>query len=211
MKFVSGIGTEGGPELTQEQDAYGTRSIDQRGYVRDMVARVGSVEPERSVSPHDLNQPVRPAEEITSSAAAVARAALAADTAVLHVADVAEIAACCPCPCCCPSVVEEGAEGAGAARCARPVNQGKRRRRDNDAGRLGREESRGDRSPVAGADLRASLVVGCLRGAFPPVDLRAVCFVHAIGDGGDGIVGWCNNSEFVIHSLLNKVPNFGLR
>jgi hypothetical protein len=163
MKFVSGIGTEGGPELTQEQDAYGTRSIDQRGYVRDMVARVGSVEPERSVSPHDLNQPVRPAEEITSSAAAMARAALAADTAVLHVAGVAEIAACCPCPCCCPSVVEEGAEE--AARCARPVTQGKRRRRDNSVGRLGREESYGDRSPVAGADLRASfLAAGGLAG-----------------------------------------------
>ncbi len=28
--------------------------------------------------------------------------------------------------------------------------------------------------PVAGADLRAALVASCLRGAFPPVDLRAV-------------------------------------
>merc|ERR1719383_1637205 len=34
--------------------------------------------------------------------------------------------------------------------------------------------------PVLGADLRAALVASCLRGAFPPVDLRAVCFVRAI-------------------------------
>ncbi|XP_030301208.1 uncharacterized protein LOC103531178 [Calypte anna] len=34
--------------------------------------------------------------------------------------------------------------------------------------------------PVAGALLRAALVANCLRGAFPPVDLRAVCFVRAI-------------------------------
>merc|ERR1712098_72514 len=34
--------------------------------------------------------------------------------------------------------------------------------------------------PVAGAVLRATLVVSCLRGAFPPVDLRAVCLVLAI-------------------------------
>ncbi|KAL5660687.1 hypothetical protein ACJX0J_027812, partial [Zea mays] len=35
--------------------------------------------------------------------------------------------------------------------------------------------------PVAGADLRAALVASCFRGALPPVDLRAVCFVRAIG------------------------------
>ena len=34
--------------------------------------------------------------------------------------------------------------------------------------------------PVAGADLRAALVANCLRGALPPVDLRAVCLVRAI-------------------------------
>ena len=33
---------------------------------------------------------------------------------------------------------------------------------------------------LAGADLRAALVESCLRGAFPPVDLRAVCLVRAI-------------------------------
>jgi histone H3 len=34
---------------------------------------------------------------------------------------------------------------------------------------------------VAGAVLRAArFVANCLRGAFPPVDLRAVCFVRAI-------------------------------
>lgn len=31
-----------------------------------------------------------------------------------------------------------------------------------------------------GADLRAALVANCLRGALPPVDLRAVCLVLAI-------------------------------
>jgi hypothetical protein len=34
--------------------------------------------------------------------------------------------------------------------------------------------------PVAGADFRAAFVARCLRGAFPPVDLRAVCLVLAI-------------------------------
>ncbi|KAG0494822.1 hypothetical protein HPP92_005816 [Vanilla planifolia] len=34
--------------------------------------------------------------------------------------------------------------------------------------------------PVAGADFRAAFVASCFRGAFPPVDLRAVCFVLAI-------------------------------
>ena len=34
--------------------------------------------------------------------------------------------------------------------------------------------------PVAGALLRAALVASCLRGALPPVDLRAVCLVRAI-------------------------------
>ena len=33
---------------------------------------------------------------------------------------------------------------------------------------------------MAGADLRAPLVASCLRGALPPVDLRAVCFVRAM-------------------------------
>lgn len=33
---------------------------------------------------------------------------------------------------------------------------------------------------MVGADFRAALVASCLRGAFPPVDLRAVCLVLAI-------------------------------
>ena len=37
--------------------------------------------------------------------------------------------------------------------------------------------------PAAGADLRAALVASCFLGALPPVDLRAVCFVRAIGAG----------------------------
>ena len=34
--------------------------------------------------------------------------------------------------------------------------------------------------PEAGADLRAALVARALRGALPPVDLRAVCLVRAM-------------------------------
>ena len=34
--------------------------------------------------------------------------------------------------------------------------------------------------PVAGALFLAALVANCFRGALPPVDLRAVCFVLAI-------------------------------
>jgi hypothetical protein len=35
---------------------------------------------------------------------------------------------------------------------------------------------------VAGADLQAALVASCLRGALPPVDLRAACLVWAMVD-----------------------------
>lgn len=34
--------------------------------------------------------------------------------------------------------------------------------------------------PVDGALLRAAFVASCLRGALPPVDLRAVCLVRAM-------------------------------
>merc|ERR1712091_409286 len=34
--------------------------------------------------------------------------------------------------------------------------------------------------PVEGADFLAALVASCFLGAFPPVDLRAVCLVRAI-------------------------------
>lgn len=34
--------------------------------------------------------------------------------------------------------------------------------------------------PVDGADLRAALLANCLRGAFPPVDLRAVYKQNAL-------------------------------
>ena len=40
--------------------------------------------------------------------------------------------------------------------------------------------------PAVGADLRAALVASCLRGALPPVLLRAVCLVRAIVFGGVG-------------------------
>jgi hypothetical protein len=42
---------------------------------------------------------------------------------------------------------------------------------------------------VEGADLRAALVASCLRGALPPVDLRAVCLVRAIVNVWCGVVG----------------------
>ena len=45
-------------------------------------------------------------------------------------------------------------------------------------------------APVAGADLRAALVASCLRGALPPVDLRAVCLVRAIVSLVGGVLGW---------------------
>ena len=38
-------------------------------------------------------------------------------------------------------------------------------------------------------DLRAALVASCLRGALPPVDLRAVCFVRAIAECVEWLVG----------------------
>jgi hypothetical protein len=41
--------------------------------------------------------------------------------------------------------------------------------------------------PAAGADLRAALVASCLRGALPPVDLRAVC-------GAARRSAWCGGS-----------------
>ena len=46
--------------------------------------------------------------------------------------------------------------------------------------------------PVFGADLRAAMAASVLRGAWPPVLLRAVCLVLAIGclgwvDGGWGL------------------------
>ncbi|OQU86287.1 hypothetical protein SORBI_3003G065001 [Sorghum bicolor] len=43
--------------------------------------------------------------------------------------------------------------------------------------------------PVAGADFRAAFVASCFRGALPPVDLRAVCFVRAIVAGRGEIGG----------------------
>ena len=42
--------------------------------------------------------------------------------------------------------------------------------------------------PVAGALFLAALVANCLRGALPPVDLRAVCLVRAmLLDGRQGV------------------------
>lgn len=41
-----------------------------------------------------------------------------------------------------------------------------------------------------GALLRAALEASCLRGALPPVDLRAVCLVRAIVDDELKMTGW---------------------
>ena len=48
---------------------------------------------------------------------------------------------------------------------------------------------------LAGALLRAALVASCLRGAFPPVDLRAVCLVRAM------VSVLCEVREFLLRSL----------
>ena len=45
---------------------------------------------------------------------------------------------------------------------------------------------------MAGADLRAALLANCLRGALPPVDLRAVCLVRA-----------CNIKTYIKQLLLS--------
>ena len=37
---------------------------------------------------------------------------------------------------------------------------------------------------IAGADFLAALLASCFRGTFPPVDMRAVCFVRAMGQCG---------------------------
>ena len=62
---------------------------------------------------------------------------------------------------------------------------------EEEVGNRGKKskEAKQENAPVAGADLRAALVASCLRGALPPVDLRAVCFVRAIVKfGGFGVV-----------------------
>jgi hypothetical protein len=45
--------------------------------------------------------------------------------------------------------------------------------------------------------LRAALVASCLRGAFPPVDLRAVCLVRAIVDVVDLQMQICEQTKGV--------------
>ena len=47
---------------------------------------------------------------------------------------------------------------------------------------------------LAGADLRAALVASCLRGALPPVDLRAVCLVWAMVDDAVNDERWCDGA-----------------
>ncbi|GBP90029.1 hypothetical protein EVAR_38935_1 [Eumeta japonica] len=50
--------------------------------------------------------------------------------------------------------------------------------------------------PVAGALLRAAFVASCLRGALPPVDLRAVCFVRATTD-------YLHNTLYAAHTQIS--------
>ena len=49
---------------------------------------------------------------------------------------------------------------------------------------------------ATGADLRAALVASCFRGALPPVETRAVCFVRAI-------VGLCLRFDLVLMKQQN--------
>ena len=51
---------------------------------------------------------------------------------------------------------------------------------------------------MVGADLRAALVASCLRGALPPVDLRAVCLVRAILRGARGVVTGVGGNGFEV-------------
>ena len=50
---------------------------------------------------------------------------------------------------------------------------------------------------MAGADFLAAFVASCLRGALPPVDLRAVCFVRAI-------VTFLGNSQKIIVNVVDE-------
>jgi hypothetical protein len=52
-----------------------------------------------------------------------------------------------------------------------------------------RVKSRVERLPVEGAVFLAALEASCFRGAFPPVDFRAVCLVRAIVRGSRGWLG----------------------
>ena len=45
--------------------------------------------------------------------------------------------------------------------------------------------------PTASELLRAALVASCFRGAFPPVDLRAVCLVRAMSVSCAHSTHWC--------------------
>merc|ERR1719174_2014563 len=49
--------------------------------------------------------------------------------------------------------------------------------------------------PAVGALLRAALVANCLRGALPPVDLRAVCLVRAM-------IHQFSNADFLLKIIL---------
>ena len=59
----------------------------------------------------------------------------------------------------------------------------------------------------AGADLRAALVASCLRGALPPVDLRAVCLVRAmVVDRVDGEAFGRQGGPGVRQKVSNQRP-----
>ena len=61
--------------------------------------------------------------------------------------------------------------------------------------------------PVAGADFLAAFVASCLRGALPPVDLRAVCLVRAIFFS---ILG-TGTLNYNFDSLYIKIMPFGYK
>jgi hypothetical protein len=71
--------------------------------------------------------------------------------------------------------------------------------------------------PVAGAVFLAALVASCLRGALPPVDLRAVCFVQAMVMEGMLVYGMKGSSRKVLNGhqrwfmVLSSVSDWPMR
>jgi len=64
--------------------------------------------------------------------------------------------------------------------------------------------------PVEGALFRAALVASCLRGALPPVDLRAVCLVRAISYyNRDQVVYNCNHRVWGVGPQVTDFSRVG--
>merc|ERR1712121_316633 len=59
--------------------------------------------------------------------------------------------------------------------------------------------------PVAGALFRAALVASCFLGAFPPVDLRAVCLVRAMASNWFKARETFNSNEFKCEDSIGEL------